>query len=108
MKIGDTVYAFNFNRRVYSKEKNDHAPIYDEHFYEVVITGETKFSWITEYGAKYKKKLTQYTPYSERLFTKEEKDKAVWLHDNQYKIVERVRSLTDYDMLVKINKILEG
>lgn len=108
LKVGDTVYTFNHNRRIYSQDKNQHGPIYAEHFFPVLIVGETRISWLTEYGGKYKKIYDKHTPDSLRLFTEEEKDRAVWLYENQYKISEQVRKSNDYDKLRKIKEILDN
>jgi hypothetical protein len=54
MKIGDTLYRFDSNRRVYANGNS--GPIYSEHFEPLKIVGENKVSWLLERGWKASKK----------------------------------------------------
>ena len=53
--LGQTVWVFNENRRVYNKDANGRsvgAPIYREKWIETTITGETTRSWIVSKDIK--------------------------------------------------------
>jgi len=82
MKVGDKVWLFDENRRVYKKEYGS-SPIYSEYFYQVIIEGETRNSWIIE-GNKFSKKTLQ------GIYTNETKTEKIWEHENRYKIREKI------------------
>lgn len=53
LNIGDTIYRFDVNRRVYPKGKKGEStggPIYAEHFEAHTIGSETKHSWLVTDG----------------------------------------------------------
>ena len=54
MKVGDKVWIFDTNRRVYPKVNGrvTGGPIYAEHFVQAEITGETSKSWIVREGQR--------------------------------------------------------
>lgn len=90
MKIGDTIYTFDINRRVYDKPGLGGSIIYREHFRPHVIVGETKLSWVTDRGGKAKKKAS--TPRERGgFFTAEEVEDDVWQHSHRH----RLRDLLD-------------
>jgi len=51
MQIGDKVWIFDGNRRIYEDDKGNKTqnPWYRGHFVEKYIIGETKQSWIVGY-----------------------------------------------------------
>jgi len=49
LKVGDTVWVFDINRRVYDGNGLGAKIIYREHFRPVHIIGETSRSWILDY-----------------------------------------------------------
>ena len=101
MKIGDTVWLFDGNRRIYANEgKNKFsAPIYREHFYPVKIEGETSRSWLI-HGEKYSKTNPSF-------YTEQEKENDVWRNENKRSIVEAIESCTT-DKLKEISKLLNS
>jgi hypothetical protein len=96
MEVGDEVWLFDINRRVY--DKSSYSPVYSEHFYKARITGETTRSWIVN-GIKYSKK----NPLG--LFTDQQKDDAVWADANRYKIIDLLKTLST-EKLKEVSKIL--
>ena len=95
MKVGDKVYTYNENRRVYPEDKTiSSGPIYREHFELKEIVGETTQSWIVGYPgwsadsracSKHKKKADHPS-----LFSKAEVEEEVYMHDHAYKIANLV------------------
>lgn len=114
MKIGDIVYIFDSNHRVYPPKKDNNAyssggPIYREHFVKRQIVGETTQSWIVafegaqadvRYATKHKKKEPR-----NGLYTLEQVEEQVWMHNNQYHVSEAVRH-ADYATLRQIASLL--
>lgn len=99
IKIGDKVWLFDINRRVYSKDGGiGRAPIYSEHFYEAIISGETKRSWIVN-GKKFDKKDCR------GLYTNKQKEDAIWANENRRKIVRKVE-ICNVSLLRRIQEIL--
>lgn len=84
MKVGDKVWLFDQNRRIYQKDGIISAsPIYSEHFRQAKIEGETSRSWII-YGEKYPKA-------SPGFFTDAEKEEDIWDKENRMRLIEQVR-----------------
>lgn len=99
MKVGDKVWIFDHNYRVYPKDKLiGSAPIYSEHFRQKTIESETSRSWIVD-GIKYSKKDVL------GLYTDEQKEDVIWENENRYKIVHEVEKCSVY-ILRKINILL--
>lgn len=94
MEIGDKFWGFDWNRRVYPKEKKGfQGPIFAEYFYRVEITGETSRSWIfsSEGSTMERFKAPKKGPDNRRMFfTDEEKADKVWSHDNRQPIIRDV------------------
>lgn len=107
LKIGDTLYRFDGNRRVYGNGTG--APIYCEHFEPLKIIGETKVSWILEREWRANKKTLSSAParqYGGRgFFTAGQMEDDIWKHDHAHKI----RALLERappDQLRKVAEIL--
>ena len=101
MKLGDKVWIFDSNRRIYPKDGGNSAqPIWAEHFSQAIIEGETLRSWIIK-GEKFPKK----DPFG--IYTDEQKADTIWDHENRYAIINKIKSC-DIDLLKKIHQILEG
>jgi len=112
MQVGDKVWIFDGNRRIYTDPEGNklQSPWYRGYFIEQYIIGETKVSWILgsyldtriEIGNKYKKKECTGI-----IFTSEEEiNKMCWVRENQYKIREKVGHCNDYNKLKQIESIL--
>ena len=92
LKIGDTLYRFDGNRRVYRDRSasGGGGPIYREHFEPLKIVGENKVSWLLERGWKANKKSlssAKAMEYGGRgFFTADGMEYDIWQHDHRYKI----------------------
>ena len=85
MKIGDTLYYFDINRRRYAKPEPGRIfgdLIYAEHFEPREIIGENKVSWLMPYGGKANKKDPKKSGY----YTAEQMADAIWLKEHRHKI----------------------
>jgi len=99
MQVGDKVWLFDGNRRVYKKNGESFtAPIYEEHFYLAIIDGETSRSWLIGRNKYSKKNLLG-------IYTDEQKADQIWDHCSRYKIEEKVRHCS-INQLKQIDKIL--
>ena len=108
MKVGDHVWIFDINRRVYPPPPPSRvysgAPIYREHWCKVEIVGETKRSWIV---GPYRRKVPKNGPPPRGVaFDEREVDDDVMLHEHRYCIAERVRDCWDADALRRVAEIL--
>lgn len=82
MKVGDEIWMFDENRRVYKKGNNH--PIFSEHFFKIKIDGETSKSWLIG-GKKFSKK----NPVG--IYTYEQKEDKIWDRENRHEIIEKIR-----------------
>lgn len=100
MKVGDKVWLFSSNRRVYIKDgKHQGSPVYSEHFFDRTITGETSRSWIVD-DRKYSKKNPN------GLYTDQQKEDAIWREENIRKIINLVDSCST-ETLRKIQSTMQ-
>lgn len=111
LKIGDILYNFDGNRRVYRRNEAGIAsggPIYQDHFEAVPIIGETKVSWILKrYDAKVNKKnLSSVCQFADRgFFTESAMIADIWLHEHRYKIAKEVER-AGVDHLKEVARII--
>jgi hypothetical protein len=110
--IGKSIWHFDINRRVYPKRTGlGSAPIYAQHFVEYKIVGETPQSWLVDSYAKQipvSKKALAAGDNPKGFFTEEQMQDRIWLHDNHYAIIERVRQCNDSATLRAIAEVLNG
>ena len=122
MQIGDKVWIFDSNSRVYKDDKGNEtrSPWYRGYFREKVILGETKQSWLVGYergraddksNLKVNKNTltysTQHGDLNGKLYVSEEEiDRECWLNENTNNLSVKVRDCKDYNKLREIEKIL--
>ena len=121
MQVGDKVWIFDGNQRVYTDDKGNKLDScwYRGYFVERYIIGETKVSWIIGYrkgstpdnrDIKVNKKTLTYARQSalngSLYISEEEIEQDCWKHDNQYLLTEKVRKCDDYNKLKEIESIL--
>ena len=105
--IGQTVWKFDINRRVYGQNKA--APIWREHWREMVIIGETRRSWLVGYsGSTSTHDKIPKNDVNPRLwaFSSADISRRAWVNDNCHRIAEAVRRCNDCDTLSKIDALL--
>lgn len=106
LKVGDTVWVFDQNRRIYPKDRQG-GPIWSEHWRPEKITGETSRSWIIGNHAWTQKKLPKKGAAPFRVaYSQEEIDKAAWVHDNRYRLSHEIDRCEDYDTLKKVAELV--
>lgn len=112
--IGDTVYYFDQNRRIYPKDEDGRQigrPIYLEHFRPVVIMGEVAKSWLLNVsvtiGDRSVTKVSKAVAET-MFFTMDEVDKAVWVEENAYRIRSFVRDCDDYETMQAIDAVIQA
>lgn len=99
MKVGDSVWLFDTNRRVYEKDGVKHnSPIYSEYFFKATINGETSRSFII-LGKKFNKK----NPLG--VYTEQQKEDKIWANSIRYDLIRKVERC-EPSMLRKIEKIM--
>jgi len=123
MQIGDKVWIFDDNRRVYQDDKGNKtvSPWFRGHFVEKYIVGETKQSWLVGYKGNMlddktnikvnKKNLTysignNYGRNGKLYISEEEINQKCWMEENLRIIIRKVEQCTDYEKLRKIEEIL--
>lgn len=101
IKIGDTIYRFDENSRVYQRDKTGRAiggPIYAGYFKPYTITGETKMSWLIQRSAHLEYKINKKTMLESvpgwhpmPWFTQRGYADNLWSVEHRQKIVEIVQ-----------------
>ena len=102
LKIGDFVWVFHENRRIYA-EGGHGGPIWREHWVLEKIASQTSRSWIFDFGMKIPKKGP--TPPG-ILLSRSELDDACYVKENTYRISELVRSVRSANVLRKIELLI--
>lgn len=106
LKVGDTVWLFDENRRVYAKDRQG-GPIWREHWYPMTISGETSRSWIIGEHAWHSYKLPKKgKPGFKIAYSQEEIDRAAWVHDNRYRLSHEIDRCEDYDTLKMVAELV--
>ena len=99
LKVGDTIWRFDANHRVYKKEGGrSQGPNYRDHWRPMVIASETSRSWITKWGEKCPKKGQRWG----WALTEGEVDDDVYVHDNRWRIIRRIENIRDAETLRRI------
>ena len=99
MKVGDTIWYFDVNRRVYPKPGE--GCLYAEHWREVEIKSETSRSWVTNRGKVSKKGQRGWA------FTRQEVDDDIYIYDNQYLLSERIKNCQNPGVMRAIKELLD-
>lgn len=115
MKVGDTIWRFDHNIRVYPErrpgETYTHArPIYRRQWRPEVITGETSRSWIIHGGRWDETKVPKKpNPIQKRqwCFSEAELEGRVWWENNHCSLADAVRDCRNPEVLRKIASIPE-
>lgn len=101
-----SIWVFDTNHRVYEDDDGNRisSPNYRHYWQEKKVISETTRSWILSNGFKIPKNPTKQS-YGVA-FSKEEVERRVWIHNNQFKIAEQIRVIRDYDKLKRISDII--
>jgi len=100
LKIGDTIYVYDVNRRYYDGERH---LIARECWRPMKIVGQTRVSWITDYDRlKFPKKND-----GRYLTSEQEIDEWEWVRNNVYKISSLLDLCRDYGTVKSIAEILD-
>lgn len=107
--IGDSVWLFDYNRRVYAPRKPGQiaypGPLYLGHWFEVKITGETARSWVTEFGRKIAKRNSP-SRFSDFAWTYDDVLQFAYIEAHRHLIADAVNRCTNYRELVTIAETL--
>jgi len=105
MKIGDTIYCFDLNRRIYDKGMRG-SPIWIKHWDERVIESETSRSWVLRWGNKINKRQLEAGELRNYKVTWEEVKELEWVHVHKHRISKLVDGVQDIDKLHAIADIV--
>lgn len=111
--IGQTIWRFNPNRRVYASRDISNAPIWREHFEKWYVIGENRTSYIVAYSKKIdplerklprieKKSFAETGKAEGYVFSQLELERAAWAEENGTHIMDRIRYTRDPDLLATI------
>ncbi len=108
LKIGDVLYRFDGNRRVYRGRHS--APVYEEHFASHTIVSETPRSWVTDGGGYKVNKKDLSCPEAMKFagrgfFTKAGMEADIWQHVHRHQI-ERSLSRASVEQLKEVARIV--
>ncbi len=111
-KVGDTVWIFDSNRRVYKDGRG--GAIYAEHWYSTKIVGENRASWIVlphGRGMKIDKKTCAlrgelYGTRAQVEFSRDAVDADIWLMENRWRIAELLQRCNDVTVLKAVAKAI--
>lgn len=104
VEVGCAVWVFDINLRKYRRDENGRSvggPIWREHWQRQEIVGETRRSWITNYGKKIPKAGARGIAFSE-----EEIEREAFVHENSHKIAFEVQQIKDHELLKKVAELI--
>jgi hypothetical protein len=110
-KVGDTIWVFDENHRVYSKDDDGRSfgrPIWREYWRKRTITGENRRSWLISGGGKCPKKRG-YWDKRTFAFSEVEIDELEWEETHAHQIRRAVSNMTDKNeaTIAKLKAIAE-
>lgn len=126
MRVGDTAWVFDENRRVYADPKPGDiwprgGPIYREHFRSVTVVGETRVSWLIDHyetaregriETRVNKKDHTYAKWGGgrgRLYTSQaEVDDACFVHDERSRIASAVQQCPEAGVLRTVKALVQA
>jgi hypothetical protein len=109
-EIGDVVYIFDINNRVYrldEKGRSSGGPIYRGHFIPYLIVGEDKRSWILSSkawdgrGVPWPGKTAK-----SKVLTEAEVEARCWINDHSRGLAETVRRCENIETLKRIAELV--
>ena len=108
MKIGDPVWVFYENHRVYRPARPGEdgfrgGPIWRAHWQKQTVVGETARSWVLGDGSKVPKKGADHGLFA---FSEADIDKRAWVHENRHHISRVVGLIEDHDLLRKVAELI--
>jgi hypothetical protein len=109
MKVGDPIWIFDNNRRVYppTTRKNRNfgsSPIWREHWHRQIVVSETRLSWVTNFGKKVPKRGRDMGAVA---FSEREIDERCYIHEHGRQIGNLVREIEDYTTLRAIAELID-
>ena len=118
VKVGDTVYYYNANHRIYEDDQGNktHGPNERLMWIPIKIVGETPQTFLVEmdgYINKVTGELKGRYYGSARygwsiVLTKQGVEDTLWLRTERYKMSDMVKDCTDVNKLKQIQSILEA
>lgn len=108
-KIGDKLWVWDENRRVYDRSTSGFGPpIWREHYRQLEIVDETSRSWVLSDRQKINKKgLSTGGLWPRICRTEREIDKAEWVEKHRHRIAAiLIRGKIDYETLRQIAEML--
>ena len=114
MQIGDILWRFDSNRRVYrdpTSISGGGGPIYREHFEPLKIISENKVSWILERGWKVRKsdlkgEAKSFHYGGRGFFTADDMEKDIWSHEHRHKIADMIQRAATVAQLKQIAELV--
>ena len=96
LKVGMTVYQFDGNHRIYTKNGvAKSSPYYDEYFRPITILVETETEFRTKHGTITKRSLVYNCGRTKSaIYTEQQKTDMVYVEENAHLISEKVRRLS--------------
>ncbi len=125
LQIGNRIWNFDINCRIYPPRNSrpnfgGPSPIYEKHFREFTIIGETKFCWLAvrdaswshERATKVNKKSLQSANTGgantdTQWFTDATKHVAVWLQANRLPLANAISNCKNIHILKQVAHLLE-
>jgi len=102
LAVGETIWRFDENHRVYDKPGIGGRIVYKEHFVPEKITGETAQSWLVQWGERVVWKINKKTLttamkngfHGAQFFTAEGMEENIWVLDHRHKIARLLEQAT--------------
>jgi hypothetical protein len=112
MNIGDTVYRFDINRRVYEPPKDGNrevtsGPIWREHWRPMVVVRETSRSWLVQGEGCVERIPKRRYDRQHWAMSPEELEQRCWVHQHAPRLARAVAD-ADYATLKLIQAVLVG
>jgi len=109
IKIGDSVWFFDVNRRVYQKTSDGRSfgsPIWREHWVKREVIGETSRSWLVGYKHRPEKLPKSGKWPNDWVLSESEINDREWVEDHRHRVSNAVYACYDAAKLRKIAELI--
>lgn len=115
-KVGDTVWVFDVDRRIYPKPEPGRiwasgGPIFREHFVPRTIVDETRKSWHLNDRTKIDKRTKQSAKdargYRKQIYNATQVDDLCYVHDRRYELSQLVLRCDNANLLRRVAALFE-
>ncbi len=99
------IWCFDQNTRFYKHDDGtvSSGPIWRKHWTKKPVVGETRVSWLLQYGEKVPKRGADPTRFA---FSEADIDRRAWVIEHRHRIARWIDTAQDHDVLQRVADVI--